>query len=111
MTPMQKIWFIQINGKKEGPYRALDLKRDPRITPDTLVWKQGWTDWKPLRDIPELQEIFEDEETDEEAKPKKIKDPLVSENDVLTLKYDPPNLYLWLLLVFIVIFAILFYIY
>ena len=59
---MEAQWFIKIDGQKEGPYSELDLKRHLELTPDTLVWKPGWKEWKPIRDVPELKHLFHDEE-------------------------------------------------
>ena len=76
---MMKEWFIQIDGSSQGPYSIEDLKRDDRITPDTLVWKEGFANWVPMRKVAELEEVFRDveenpsseEEEEEENKPKK----------------------------------------
>lgn len=57
-----KIWFIIIDGQKEGPFSIQDLKHHPRMTPDTLVWKEGFKQWIPARKVAELKSIFEDEE-------------------------------------------------
>lgn len=59
---MEKLWYLKINGQQEGPYSLLELKGDLRITPDTLVRKEGWQDWKRSGDVPELNPLFEDEE-------------------------------------------------
>ncbi|QLH34784.1 MAG: DUF4339 domain-containing protein [Parachlamydiaceae bacterium] len=53
-----KIWFIYLEGQKEGPFTLLELKRHPRMTPDTLVWKEGFKTWIPARKVPELQSLL-----------------------------------------------------
>jgi len=59
---MEKVWYLNIDGRQEGPHSLVELKGDLRITPDTLVWKEGWPDWKPAGAVPELKSLFEDEE-------------------------------------------------
>lgn len=54
---MKACWFILIEGKKEGPYSVKDLKKHPKVTPLTLVWKKGFSKWVPLGSIPELEEV------------------------------------------------------
>lgn len=58
---LNKIWFIKVDGSKEGPYSLHDLKKHPRMTPDTLVWKEGFNSWLPARKVPDLKSLFEDE--------------------------------------------------
>ena len=58
---MNKIWFVLIDGNREGPWSFEELKSDKRLTPDTLVWKEGFEDWKKLRDVPELKDLFKDD--------------------------------------------------
>ncbi len=60
---MQKIWFIDIEGKLTGPYSVSQLRGLPGITPETLVWREGYEKSVPIRIVRELQEIFEDSET------------------------------------------------
>jgi hypothetical protein len=58
---MEKVWFISIEDNVEGPFSLEDLKKDLRITPDTLVWKEGFTKWLLLKDVPEAADVFKDE--------------------------------------------------
>ncbi len=62
---MKKIWYIEIDGKREGPYSVWDLKRDPRISRHTLVWRQGFASWVPICLVPELKGVFRDEQDEE----------------------------------------------
>lgn len=91
---MEKIWYIDIQGKREGPFSFFDLRRDDRINPDTLVWKKGFSNWKPIRDVPELKEVFADEKPHEdEEKPEdegRIKPILPQDEIVLDLQKGPP---------------------
>lgn len=56
---MKACWFILIDGKKEGPYSVRALKKHPKVTPLTLVWKKGFSKWVPLGSIPELEEVVQ----------------------------------------------------
>ena len=107
---MIPVWYVKINEKKEGPYTRVQLRYHPKVTPDTLVWKEGFPDWKPLREVPELQDIFQDSSEELPGatliKPK-FKKPF--ENDELALEYkqDPYNL-IWLLVLFIVLLYVIY---
>ena len=65
---MNKIWYINVEGREEGPYSFLDLKRDPRLTPDLLVRRNDWpkNQWIPIRNVKELQDLFKDDEDETE---------------------------------------------
>lgn len=111
---MEKKWFILINGRKEGPYRVSQLRRDSRVTPDTLVWRQGLPHWMPIRKVPELEAVFIE---DKPLHPglltgkqvfKKSKD---KEEIALDLQKDPPPLLLWILLVIFVLIYITYKLY
>jgi hypothetical protein len=108
-----KEWFIIIENKQEGPFSLLDLKKDYRFTPDTLVWRKGFQEWTPARFVYEMKQIFKDEP---DAKP--IHEPekgvlgesgLGQQDQVtLTLQQDPYQLLLWILLL-LLIFIYTFY--
>jgi hypothetical protein len=106
---MKKIWYIQIGGQEEGPYSFPDLKRDPRITPDTLARKAGEAEWRPVRLIKELRDLFKEEEPFEEEQKPKVPSKMVAGQDTLALdmRYDPSN-WIW---VVILILAILYVLY
>jgi len=100
---MEKIWYIKIHGNREGPYSLLDLKRDRRINPDTLVWRQGFDCWQPIRYVPELQVIFED---DVETIEKEYGDQEKSYPDdeiAIDMRNKPPVKWLWIAMATIVI--------
>lgn len=47
-------WFFAEKGTKHGPVSPLALKKladAGRVTPDTLVWREGMPDWLPAREI------------------------------------------------------------
>lgn len=105
---LEKVWFVIIDSRQEGPYSLRDLKENPRFTPDTLVWKKGLKEWKLARDVDELSEAFEDEtpskalhEPDEKKPPHTQ---IGSENQAtLTLQQDPHLIILWILVVLLII--------
>lgn len=110
---MKKIWYIKINHIEEGPFSVQELKQDRRITPDTLVWKEGFTTWVPMRKVAELKEVFKDE-----PEPKSLNEEkeLTSKNKtiqddkgalVLNPSYDFIPFLFWLLVILIVITYVL----
>jgi hypothetical protein len=45
-------WFYESGGTQQGPVSETDLDRllaEGKITPDTLVWREGMAGWTPLR--------------------------------------------------------------
>lgn len=103
---MDKIWYIYIDGKKEGPYDIGDLKRHPKLTPDTLAWKPGFKEWVPIRSIFELLEVFKDEESSSEEKEedKKTQAPQAKVDDeAVALRYEPPAFYFWIFIAILII--------
>ncbi len=109
---MQKIWYIKINGQKEGPFSIKDLQQDPRITPDTWVWKEGFAEWKTVRQVPELVEALFYE--DRASRPKQIfEQPMRTQlDDELTVDMgqEPPYLF-WVLTALCVITYTLYLLY
>jgi GYF domain 2 len=106
---MNRIWFVLIKGKQEGPFSYEELQNDDRLTPDNFVWKQGFDDWKRIRDVPELKELFKDkpeetEQEDEENIVFKKKPP--QDELVMDLGEEPP-IFLWILLVLITLIYII----
>lgn len=102
---MDKIWYIKIHGNREGPFSVLDLRRDRRITPDTLVWRQGFDRWQQIRYVPELQVVFEDEPAEKEEK---ITFPPMPDDDeiVLDMRGKDPHRWLWFVLIGILLIYI-----
>lgn len=94
---MEEVWYIEIFRGVEGPFSKEELKKDARLTPDTYVWREGFEQWKKIKDVPELDDLFEDEviiplDTNEETEPEYLDDEIVLENQ----SEPPPYLY-WLL--------------
>ena len=95
---MQKIWFIEINGIREGPYSIRDLKRHKLVTPDTLVWKEGFTKWTKIRFVPELKDVFTDEHPPEKQKISPPITPTGKDELVLDLQRGFPPYLFWLIM-------------
>lgn len=102
---MERIWYIKVYGSREGPYSALDLKRDRRITPDTLVWRKGFDRWQQIRYVPELQCVFEDEpQPDKEENHLEFGQPPEDDEIALDIRGSKdPNRWLWFLLIAILL--------
>ncbi|MFA6916680.1 MAG: DUF4339 domain-containing protein [Parachlamydiales bacterium] len=97
-----KIWYLWVNGKEEGPFSLAEVQSHPALTPDLYVRKEGSDKWTPARHVPELQRLFEDPQ---EIAPEIKKTPLLNPaGDELTLSYqDPSSFWFWLLVLGIVL--------
>ena len=54
-------WYVAVEDQQVGPLAAPAVKgrwESGEIGPDTLVWKPGLDDWKPLSQVPELQRFL-----------------------------------------------------
>ncbi|OQC14174.1 MAG: RDD family protein [Lentisphaerae bacterium ADurb.Bin082] len=52
------MWYFGENDQQHGPVSLDELKamiRSGRLTVDTLVWRQGMSDWMPVQGVPELR--------------------------------------------------------
>lgn len=52
------VWFALIDDEQEGPYTAEQIQgllSDGTMDEATYVWKEGFEDWLPLNEVPELQ--------------------------------------------------------
>ena len=50
-------YYVVIEGKQVGPlsHHALqDMIRQEKVKPDTLLWRQGMSAWKLLKEVSEL---------------------------------------------------------
>ena len=54
---MDNYYYITANGQQVGPMNLQTL-RQQGITPTTLVWHPGMTDWADASTLPELADIF-----------------------------------------------------
>ena len=50
-------YFIAFNGQQQGPF-TIEALRSQHITPETLVWAQGMSNWMPAGQVGELQSLF-----------------------------------------------------
>lgn len=50
-------WHVYLRGQQIGPVDESELP-SMGITPDTLVWRPGMTDWRPASQMPELSYLF-----------------------------------------------------
>ena len=50
-------YFIAVNGQQQGPFEVSELQAQG-ITPTTLVWTEGMSEWKPANTVAELAPLF-----------------------------------------------------
>ena len=63
---IQEEWYVGIDGSPLGPLSLAQLREKAssgKATLESLVWRDGFEEWKPIRDFPELVAFLE------EAKP------------------------------------------
>lgn len=116
---MNKIWYLDINGVEEGPFSVKEIRRRSDVTLETLAWKEGMTQWLPIRRICELKVIFKEqdkEEKDQENQETKenrdkdqkdeMEDELTGVHDlmVLELKKDPDYFIYFLIIAILLLF-------
>jgi hypothetical protein len=56
-------WYVGINGVPVGPIRLSELRSKAgagAVSYDSLVWRDGFEEWQPLRTFPELVAIVEE---------------------------------------------------
>ena len=53
-----KHYFYSDGEKQKGPFTFEQLKKE-NIDKDTLVWFEGLSDWKPVKEIKELEDILQ----------------------------------------------------
>lgn len=56
-------WFVGINGVPVGPIKLAELRSKAAagaVTRESLVWRDGFEEWKPLGTFPELVAIVEE---------------------------------------------------
>lgn len=57
-------WFLAINGKSEGPFTLDEVGgriRTGQVTPQTLAYTQGMSDWTPLGQLQQFRSLFRNE--------------------------------------------------
>lgn len=111
----EKEWYIILDNQQGGPFSLYDLKRNPRFTPDTLVWKKGYKEWTPARLVLEMKELFKDspESVPLHEKPEMsngLKGDYAQDNQAtLTLQQDPYPLMLLIILVLLLILYVFYF--
>jgi predicted Zn finger-like uncharacterized protein len=56
-------WFVGINGVPVGPIRLSELRSKAAsgsVNRESLVWRDGFEDWRPLKTFPELVAIVDE---------------------------------------------------
>ena len=56
-------WYVGINDAPVGPIPLSEIRArasQGQVTVDSLVWRDGFEDWKPLRSFPELMAVVEE---------------------------------------------------
>lgn len=105
-------WYIIVNHLQEGPYSCAYLKRDPRVNPDTYVWKKGFTGWVRARDVLELEVLFKEDhpqiEFDDEGESTGSTSNYNQDQEILIMNQDPFQFGLWFFLL-LIIFLYVFY--
>ncbi len=59
-------WYVGVNGVPLGPVRLATLRQKASqgvITPESLVWREGFDEWLPLRTFPELMVLLQEAAT------------------------------------------------
>lgn len=109
MRKREKIWYIRILGEEEGPYSFIDLRSDPRVTPEVEAKKKDWPYFVPIGKIAELKDLFQDPTPlDEPSLPvKKTAFDYIGQDDELTISLDPQNPLFLLLLLLTLLLAFL----
>ncbi len=51
-------WFYGKDNAQHGPVSDLEVRNlisTGQITQDTIIWREGMTDWLPMKDVPDFQ--------------------------------------------------------
>ncbi|SCA62434.1 Uncharacterized protein SCG7086_AA_00370 [Chlamydiales bacterium SCGC AG-110-P3] len=108
-----KEWYIQVGTNREGPFSVSELRSDLRITPDTLVWKEGFADWVPIKLVWELRDLFSEVEGEGEGEKKEEPEEefcarISPEGLVIDMRGEEPPTLMWIL---VVLLALLYFLY
>ncbi len=47
-------WYLSRDGKQSGPMDESQAIFQARMNPDGYAWREGFSDWKPIAEVPEL---------------------------------------------------------
>lgn len=78
----------------------------PELTPDTWVWRPGMAAWLPIRKIPELRELFEEELPVEDEAIQQGARP--EEDAALVMPYAQPPWLFWFIIALVLVLYALF---
>jgi predicted Zn finger-like uncharacterized protein len=56
-SSIDTIWHVVVNGEQAGPYspaQLADMLRSEQLDWEAYVWCEGFENWQPMRDVPEL---------------------------------------------------------
>jgi hypothetical protein len=95
-------WFVLIEGKKTGPFTPEELRVNQKITPDTLVWKKGFSTWVKAAEVKELRKIFKDE-VKKEKKPSSKQSFSPGHEQILTDRLPPHSFFFWFLICLVIL--------
>jgi len=59
--PGQLAYFVAVEGQQAGPFDAVALKQlngEGKLSPDTLVWKQGMASWQKASEVGEVASLL-----------------------------------------------------
>ncbi len=62
--PPAEEWYAAIGDVPVGPIRLTELRAkyaEGSLTDDSLVWREGFEEWRPLRSLPELHHLVREE--------------------------------------------------
>lgn len=57
----ERIWHISAGGATHGPLKYSEIKKALewfKVDGDTVVWKEGWQEWKKIKECPEFKEAL-----------------------------------------------------
>lgn len=55
-----KQWYFSIDGNQSGPIDDTQVAAIVREKPGAYCWKEGFTDWKPVFEVPEIRRMKKD---------------------------------------------------
>ncbi|MBN1608199.1 MAG: zinc-ribbon domain-containing protein [Polyangiaceae bacterium] len=71
-------WWVGIQDVPTGPLRLSDLRTKAAqgvVGPDSLVWREGFADWAPLKKYPELLAVIEEATSRTDSSPQIVPGP------------------------------------
>ena len=52
-------WYLAIGGEQHGPMSRAEARERARTHPDAHAWREGFTHWRPVKQVDELQGLAE----------------------------------------------------